>query len=339
MAFPDRVARKRKIPEDSSRGRSGTFELVFSSGGSARIEDSAFLREAEDFVTLEIQELKALGQVRSQLKVRSVVAIEPQWLFDIEPVGVTEEEEIVWDKEREKVVAVTRMKYDAITLTESRGEARDRRAAASLLLKSGLGVTSENIDALSAVDFVEALGRVGDKYEIEASIARPLLMARYREPLKLPELTWERLRSGLGSLLSQAADLATLRRLNWAEEIRQQLPPPYSSILDSLAPLSLLLPSGRRAKIHYPLDKGPWLESRLQDFFGMKRGPAVLGERIPLTLHLLAPNHRAVQVTSDLKGFWERAYPSIRKELGRKYPRHAWPENPLVAVPAKRSKS
>ena len=65
----------------------------------------------------------------------------------------------------------------------------------------------------------------------------------------------------------------------------------------------------------------------------MKQGPSIAGGRVPLVLHLLAPNQRPVQVTNDLAGFWQRHYPSIRRNLARKYPRHAWPENPLQAAP------
>jgi ATP-dependent helicase HrpB len=67
----------------------------------------------------------------------------------------------------------------------------------------------------------------------------------------------------------------------------------------------------------------------------MKEGPSLLGGRLPLTLHLLAPNYRAVQVTTDLAGFWQRAYREVRRELSRNYPRHSWPENPLEAEPPK----
>jgi ATP-dependent helicase HrpB len=73
------------------------------------------------------------------------------------------------------------------------------------------------------------------------------------------------------------------------------------------------------------------VQSRLQDFFGLRDGPR-LGEQ-PLVLHLLAPNQRAVQVTTDLAGFWQRHYPELRRQLMRRYPRHAWPEDPLVARP------
>ena len=86
-------------------------------------------------------------------------------------------------------------------------------------------------------------------------------------------------------------------------------------------------------RIHYESGKPPWLESRLQDFFGMAEGPRVLGGRVAVVLHLLAPNQRAVQVTTDLSGFWDRHYPAIRKELMRRYPRHAWPEDPRTATP------
>ncbi|HYY52711.1 MAG TPA: ATP-dependent helicase C-terminal domain-containing protein, partial [Myxococcales bacterium] len=71
----------------------------------------------------------------------------------------------------------------------------------------------------------------------------------------------------------------------------------------------------------------------LQDFFGLARGPSICNGRVPLTLHLLAPSGRAQQVTQDLAGFWERHYPAIRRELMRKYPKHAWPEDGAKASP------
>ena len=81
--------------------------------------------------------------------------------------------------------------------------------------------------------------------------------------------------------------------------------------------------------MHYERGRQPWVASRLQDFFGMREGPRVAGGRVPLVLHLLAPSQRPVQVTTDLAGFWSRHYPQVRRELGRRYPRHAWPADPL----------
>jgi ATP-dependent helicase HrpB len=74
----------------------------------------------------------------------------------------------------------------------------------------------------------------------------------------------------------------------------------------------------------------PWLASRLQDFFGMRDTPRGARGAVPLTVHLLAPNQRPVQTPTDLAGFWERLYPQVRRELGRRYPRHSWPEDPLA---------
>jgi ATP-dependent helicase HrpB len=96
--------------------------------------------------------------------------------------------------------------------------------------------------------------------------------------------------------------------------------------LDHLAPDRLRLPGGRQVKVHYDRGKPPWIESRLQDFFGMRETPRI--GSVPVVVHLLAPNHRPVQVTTDLAGFWERLYPEVRRELSRRYPKHKWPEKP-----------
>jgi ATP-dependent helicase HrpB len=101
-------------------------------------------------------------------------------------------------------------------------------------------------------------------------------------------------------------------------------------LLNEIAPLSIRLNNGRQAKVHYEQGRPPWISSRLQDFFGMKETPRIGPDRTPLVIHLLAPNHRAVQTTTDLAGFWERLYPQVRRELMRRYPKHAWPERPQV---------
>ncbi len=93
------------------------------------------------------------------------------------------------------------------------------------------------------------------------------------------------------------------------------------------------LPGGRKLRIEYEPGQAPAARSRLQDFFGMRAGPRVAGGKVPVVLHLLAPNGRAQQVTSDLAGFWERHYPAVRRELMRRYPRHAWPEDGASATP------
>ncbi|MCA1615974.1 MAG: ATP-dependent helicase HrpB, partial [Acidobacteria bacterium] len=99
------------------------------------------------------------------------------------------------------------------------------------------------------------------------------------------------------------------------------------------APERVALASGRQARVSYEHGREPAVASRLQDFFGMSDSPRVAGGRAAVVLELLAPNNRPVQVTSDLAGFWERHYPQVRRELSRRYPRHAWPEDPRAPLP------
>jgi ATP-dependent helicase HrpB len=113
------------------------------------------------------------------------------------------------------------------------------------------------------------------------------------------------------------------------ELMRQKLNPEQTRLLSRDAPEHVAIAGRRQVRVNYERGKPPWIESRLQDFFGMREGPRIAGGRVPLVLHLLAPNQRPVQVTTDLAGFWVRTYPQVRRELSRKYPRHAWPENPL----------
>ena len=98
--------------------------------------------------------------------------------------------------------------------------------------------------------------------------------------------------------------------------------------LDEIAPARIRLQNGCQTKVHYERGKPPWIASRLQNFFGMFDTPRIGPERTPVVVHLLAPNQRSVQTTSDLGGFWERLYPQVRRQLMRRYPKHHWPERP-----------
>ena len=96
-------------------------------------------------------------------------------------------------------------------------------------------------------------------------------------------------------------------------------------------PESIKLASGRTATVHYRAGQPPWVEGKIQEFFGTKSLPVLVNGRVGMVVHLLAPNNRPVQVTSDLAGFWQNHYPTLRRELSRDYPRHFWPEDPLTA--------
>jgi ATP-dependent helicase HrpB len=106
--------------------------------------------------------------------------------------------------------------------------------------------------------------------------------------------------------------------------------------LDKLAPARIEVPSGSKIKIQYYHDaRPPELLVRLQELFGMKETPAICDGKINLMIHLLSPAYRPVQVTQDLRNFWDNTYHEVRKELKSRYPKHSWPEDPWTAVAVK----
>jgi ATP-dependent helicase HrpB len=107
--------------------------------------------------------------------------------------------------------------------------------------------------------------------------------------------------------------------------------------LDALAPELLPLPSGRSATLDYAADGSVAVAVKLQELFGLAESPRLGPGQVPVTFHLLAPNGRPVQTTRDLRSFWERTYPEVRKELRGRYPKHPWPEDPWTAVPTHRT--
>jgi ATP-dependent helicase HrpB len=108
--------------------------------------------------------------------------------------------------------------------------------------------------------------------------------------------------------------------------------------VDELAPTHVVVPSGSRVPIDYSDPRAPVLAVRLQEMFGLADTPRIARGAVPLTLHLLSPAHRPVQVTRDLAGFWRTSYFDVRKELRGRYPKHYWPDDPMAAEPTRRAK-
>jgi ATP-dependent helicase HrpB len=135
-------------------------------------------------------------------------------------------------------------------------------------------------------------------------------------------------------LAAAVAGRTELPRLDLAE----LLPPATRHELDRLAPVSILVPSGRRATLEYREDGSVTARVKLQELFGLAETPRLGPGREPVLIELLAPNGRPVQTTRDLRGFWERTYPEVRKELRGRYPKHPWPEDPWSATPTARAK-
>jgi ATP-dependent helicase HrpB len=304
-AFPDRVMRRRSP---------GATQAVLATGGAAEIGP---LPPADLLVAVDAEERPA--QKGRSVVVRLAVGIEPDWLLDLVPGGLSESEEAAWNAGTARVEVTSRLCYGAVVLDESRKAAPPSPEASRILADAVLGV-AENTGAMAA----------GSAPSVQVKLE--LLRGAFPER-DIPVLDEAHVRALLSSACEGLTSLAELSAVPLEERLRQALPPAVVSLLREATPDHVRLPGGRQVPIHYDPGKPPWIESRLQDFFGMRAGPTVGLGRVPLTLHLLAPNHRAVQVTSDLAGFWQKHYPAIRRELSRRYPRHSWPEDGATAAP------
>jgi ATP-dependent helicase HrpB len=122
------------------------------------------------------------------------------------------------------------------------------------------------------------------------------------------------------------------------DDIRIELPFPIKRKLDELAPLTIPLPSGRSARLEYRDDGSVVASAKLQELFGLAESPRIGPLRTPITFALLSPSGRPVQITQDLRGFWNGAYQQVRKELRGRYAKHPWPEDPWTAPATHRAK-
>jgi ATP-dependent helicase HrpB len=283
------------FPDRVARLRTGN-QVLLSSGGSAEIVGEPPRYEFMVAVDAEDRKDKPMPLIRMTAR------IEPEWLIELFPHRVREQSTVEWNRATERVEAVNALLYDQLVIQESRGAVPDAEAAAELLAQKALDAGLER--------FVE--GEALEEFIVRVEFAG----------LNLPDIpqALRELCSGLRSfaeLRSAAGNLLPLLEQNiGARE------------LNEVAPTRIRLQGGRQTKVHYERGKSPWIASRLQDFFGMRETPRIGSERTPVVVHLLAPNQRAVQTTTDLAGFWQRLYPQVRRELMRRYPRHKWPDQP-----------
>jgi ATP-dependent helicase HrpB len=138
--------------------------------------------------------------------------------------------------------------------------------------------------------------------------------------------------------LAGVSSLDQLRTLDLAEALGGLLDWQQRRALDRLAPSHVEVPSGSRIRIDYSDPAKPVLAVKLQEMFGSPTTPCIVDGKLPLTLHLLSPAGRPLQVTSDLAGFWAGSYAEVRRDMRGRYPRHPWPDDPLAALPTARAK-
>lgn len=313
-AFPDRVARRRKP---------GGRDVVLAGGGAAELAEDSVVRDAELMVVVDVEDRGVAGQAASgKPRVTRASAIEADWLIDVDLDGshLVDAVTLRWNASQERVERVERLTYDQLTLSESVGAPREGDAAqagqvlAQAALAAGVARFGGGDGGAALATWRTRLALVA-KHVPDAGVAMP---------------DDAHLTAALAARCEGAASFAELGEAPLLDALLAALPANVRRSIDDLVPEHVTLMAGRRVRVTYEDDKPPWIASRMQDFFGMAKGPVLCRGRVPVTLHLLAPNQRAVQVTSDLAGFWERHYPQIRKELMRRYPRHKWPESPLT---------
>jgi ATP-dependent helicase HrpB len=308
-AFPDRVARRREA---------GGKVALLAAGGSAELG----LEQTGDWlVAVDVVEDRKSGRSGTSGRtpvVRLSSRIEPDWVLDLFGESVVEIDRRAFDPHTERVERTTGLGFGALSLDARTEPAPPDEQTARLLAAAAL---ARGIDKLPGGEAIPALlQRITFAREAAPEAPLPALGAdAVSELVRLACVG----RNSFAELAMPGADLGSA--------VLAALPHEARRALDTLAPVHITLPGGRTVPVHYDPASPPWIESRLQDFFGIRAAPAIGGGRVPLTVHLLAPNGRAVQVTRDLAGFWTQHYPALRRELGRRYPRHPWPEDGATA--------
>ncbi len=305
MGYPDRLARRRAP---------GDRRAVLVAGKGVKLAVESAVSEAELFVCIDVD----AGSGPEGL-VRIASAVDREWLPGDR---VVESVDVSFDATAQRVVAIRRVRFDELVLEESPAEApRDERTAALLA-------------GAAATDLARALDLDADG--VASLRARVAFLREHVPELELPVLDDDSIRDRLPELCAGKRSFAELRLLGVSEMLRWRLTHTQRAALDRDAPERIEVPSGSRIALRYEAGRPPVLPVRIQEVFGLAETPRVARGRVKVLLHLLAPNQRPQQVTDDLASFWASTYAVVRRELRRRYPRHAWPEDPLTAEPEKR---
>lgn len=310
LAFPDRVAQRRAGSEPRFLLRSGAGAAV--KRGDA-LADASFLSIAElDGAPPEYRVARAAPLTRDD--------IDEDFGDQIQSAPIVE-----WHEASQSVRARRRVMLGALTLEESALAAPDPALVRQALLQQIRRTGS------AALPWSDASNRL-----------RARLLCVHTHLPDWPDVSTEALDASLDTWLAPHLDgvrkWSALAALDWSELLLGLLPWDRRAALDRLAPTHLDVPSGSRIAIDYSEPTAPVLPVKLQEVFGWHTTPVICDGRLPLTLHLLSPAQRPVQVTRDLAGFWKSSYFEVRKELRGRYPRHPWPEDPLTAVATRRAK-
>ncbi len=310
LAYPDRVAQRRPGP----RAR-----YLLRNGRGAELTGSQALAPAPWIVAAEVDDRRPESRI---FLAAALDADDVQRLF-VDQITVDDVVEL--DDATGGIVARRRERLGDIVLRESviarPSPDQTRRALLDAIRQRGVG----------ALPWRDAATRLR---------ARIAFVARH-DPA-WPDVSDAALLAQLDDWLAPALSgirrLDELERIDFVSLLDARLDWRQRRDLDVLAPSHISVPSGSRVAIDYSNVDAPSLAVRIQEVFGMTESPLILGGRVAVTMQLLSPASRPVQVTRDLAGFWRTSYFDVRKELRGRYPKHDWPEDPLAAVATRRAK-
>jgi ATP-dependent helicase HrpB len=307
LAYPDRVAQRRASAD-------GRYLLAAGPGAVLPSDDGLAVHDY-----LVVAELDAAGR---DGRIQLALPLEETALREVLSEQIRREDRLLWDSAREAVAARREERLGAILLSARPQPIEDPDGAVALL--------AEQVEQR----FEQALSWNEALCQLQARVA---LVRRLEPEAGWPDLSDDWLRTHLNDWLSPwlagKQSLAQVRQLDLQTVLLSLLTWEQQQRLSEQAPESLQTPAGNRRRLDYTAGPEPVLAVRLQEMFSARETPTVCAGRVSVTLHLLSPAQRPVQVTRDLAGFWARGYAEVRKELRGRYPKHHWPEDPIDAKP------
>jgi ATP-dependent helicase HrpB len=299
IGFSDRVARRLDADTarcELARGRRGT------------LDKQSAVRTSRLLVAAEVRELEGKGKEVSTV-LNLATAIEEEWLRELFPEDLSAAARVYYDGNARRVFAEEQTQFRGLAIGARQVEPPPADAAARLL------AGEVQAGRLALGDWDE---------EVEQWILRLNLLSQWCPELELPPVTEEARRDLVEQICHGAVGYKELKDKAVKPVVKSWLNQNQQKLLDRHAPERLTLGSGRPCKVIYASNASPHVAVRIQQLYGAKESPRIALGRIPVLVHILAPNMRAVQITQDLAGFWREHYPHIKQELQRKYPKHEW---------------
>ena len=295
-------------------------EIVFARGGLGQLSRVSTVQDSKFGIALHAEQVRRQGATHFTTEVTSVSGLNLEVIKDFFYQKLIKESMIIWDDQAERVKSIERTTVDSLVLEEKLTTAAPE-AFESELFNQLRARWPRPFHDLTAIAFFQTRLKI--------------LCSRYPDAPKV-ELLGDDFELFLAHLCEGRKSFSDLTSIPLSQHIEEFLPYELRDLINRELPHKLRLNSGRMVDVHYIEGQPPWLSSRMQDFFGTMKTPHVLSGTLPVTVHLLAPNGQAVQVTTQLESFWQNTYPEVKKELSRRYPRHYWPDDPSNAEPITR---